>query len=71
MKIIRIEGKCSYDGCEFTATTIACGDSDHDMSTKHPGVALYCDIHAHEVANSSRSEFIADCPNCGCMFGVN
>ena len=31
----------------------------------------YCEKHALEVARSSSPEYVAQCPCCNCLFGVN
>ena len=67
--ITEITGKCAYEGCNKLATHIACG-RDWDK-TGHPNVACYCSHHANIVSDERSPEYIVDCPNCGCAFGVN
>jgi hypothetical protein len=68
--IIEIKGKCQYEGCNKNAKCIASGRSDYDGGG-HQEVGVYCIDHARIVADERNPEYIDDCPNCGCMFGVN
>ena len=64
--------KCSYEHCDTPATTIACGRAPYyDERGGHPKPARYCDTHSHIVADEDHPEYVSDCPNCGCRFGVN
>lgn len=67
--ITKIEGKCQYEGCSSLATHIAQGRMRDNNG--HPKVAVYCEDHAINVADELWPEYNVDCPNCGCMFGVN
>lgn len=62
--------KCTYKNCELPATGIAAGREELDKGSGHPNPALYCDSHADVVANEDWPEYVTDCPNCGCWFGV-
>lgn len=62
--------KCAYEECEAEATTLARG-RDCFEKKGHPGVAMYCDMHAGQVADEGNPEYLECCPNCGCVFGVN
>lgn len=33
--------------------------------------AYYCKEHAYKVVDNDQPEFIVNCPNCDCLFGVN
>ncbi len=67
--ITKIEGKCQWDECEQSATTIAAGRRGIDRDG-HP-LGLYCDAHADIVIDEGFPEYHDSCPNCGCRFGVN
>lgn len=72
--ITKIEGTCSYEGCEKEATHIGCGRNrfyDGDNTGRHPNPACYCETHANMVADEDSPEYTNDCPNCGCVHGVN
>jgi hypothetical protein len=75
MKIIVMPGdKCAFEDCDKPATEIACGRSyewDDDNTKGHAGVAVYCLDHARIVSDEHSPEYIENCPNCGCHFGVN
>ncbi len=68
--ITKIEGKCQYEDCDMDATYMAKGRSDHSGGG-HPTINVYCYTHATIVADEQNPEYIDNCPNCGCMFGVN
>lgn len=78
--ITEITGTCSFEGCTEPATHIAAGKRDHYSDTEHGEVeawkgheapACYCEAHATIVADEGSPEFHSDCPNCGCIHGVN
>jgi hypothetical protein len=70
--IVKVEGKCQYGDCDQDATDIACGRKDwHSGIAGHPEPAVYCNKHARDVAFENSPEYIEDCPNCGCKFGIN
>jgi hypothetical protein len=73
LRIEDIAGKpCQFEGCDRPATVIACGRETYgDPPLGHLEPAFYCDEHARTVANQNHPEYIEDCPNCGCVFGVN
>lgn len=55
---------CAYKGCDQEATQLATGDR------KDEAPAHYCEKHANKVSDTGSPEYIVDCPNCGCRFGV-
>lgn len=69
--ITEISGLCRWEGCEQTATHIACGRKRYDDDGGHPEPACYCKTHADVVADEGNPEYCDTCPNCDCMFGVN
>jgi hypothetical protein len=34
-------------------------------------IEFVCDLHAVIVADAESPEYVVDCPNCKCQFGVN
>ena len=66
MKIREIKGYCEFEGCEQIATRIARG-----RGTKGHELGCYCFTHANVVAAEHAPEYVAECPNCDCKFGVN
>jgi len=56
---------CAFEGCENVATEVVKG------RTGHPDIGAYCEAHAQEVEVEENPEYVVDCPNCGCRFGVN
>lgn len=73
MKVLKDDDKCSFEDCDAPATGIACGRSSsfRGRDNGHPDPAVYCDTHARMVADEDSPEYISDCPNCGCTYGVN
>ncbi len=70
--ITEIKGKCQFEGCEAIATHIACGRQyDRDAVKGHPTPGCYCEKHATAVADEHNPEYLDNCPNCGCLFGIN
>lgn len=64
MRVRELEGGCEYEGCTNKA--------DHVVYDREEEVVkCLCSIHEYEVADSQAPEYIVDCPNCGCKFGVN
>ena len=61
-------GKCDWKGCNKPATAIAAG-KPNDRNDE--SVGKYCEDHAETVAYASNPEYIVNCPNCDCRFGVN
>ncbi len=55
---------CSF-GCGHPATDVAKG-----RIPGHDKPAVYCVDDAISMARSHGSEYVVNCPNCGCMFGV-
>ena len=69
--ITSIEGRsCQYEGCTAPATQIACGRK-YLGAPGHPGPGVYCHAHAVVVAEEGRPEYQDNCPNCGCLYGIN
>jgi hypothetical protein len=65
------DATCHFEGCARPASHIAQGLPDWDDDPPAwPAPAAYCEPHAREVAGEGRSEYLVDCPNCGCLFGV-
>ena len=65
MRVLRKGQKCEYEDCNKPAVFLAKG------RTEHPSVGVYCTVHSMMVADEDWPEYTADCPNCGCGFGVN
>lgn len=59
--------KCAFEGCTADAEFLACGRGE----TGHPNPAPYCDTHGRMIADEDSPEYLNDCPNCGCLHGVN
>jgi hypothetical protein len=64
-----ITGICEYEGCDRDATAIASGRERYD-GKGHWAPGKFCDTHARLVEDEGRPECSAECPNCGCRFGV-
>jgi hypothetical protein len=62
---------CEFDGCGEPATDLAKGRRHFSGNPGHPRVGNYCTKHADVVADEGDPEYVVDCPNCGCQFGVN
>lgn len=58
---------CQYENCERTATHIAKGK----LKLKGHDLGCYCAEHAKLVSHEGNPEYFEECPNCGCLFGVN
>lgn len=56
--------KCKYPDCHKEGKNRA-------YSRKENQVDYYCDTHADEILSQGRPEYIQQCPDCGCKFGVN
>ena len=70
--ITEIKGKCQYEECDKEATHIASGRAKYwEPSEGNPEPGCYCSKHATDVSNEGHPEYDVDCPNCGCLFGVN
>lgn len=66
--ITEIKGLCQWGGgCTKPATKIACGNAYDDT----PTVRVYCEKHAKLIVDARYPEYVVDCPNCKCSFGVN
>lgn len=65
--------KCQFEGCEAEATQVACGRAANESygPAGHPRPNVYCDAHGYQVSDERSPEYIVECPNCGCGFGVN
>lgn len=68
--IIKAEGTCMYHNCELPATTLAC-EKINKWGDYRDEIGMFCEEHARKVADTRIPEYIVDCPNCGCIFGVN
>ena len=73
--LTEITGTCQYKDCDKPATIIATGqrsyNKDEPLKKGQYGIGCYCADHASEVADYNCPEYHANCPNCGCLFGVN
>lgn len=67
--IITITGCCQFKDCEKDATRIATG-REYFEGAGH-SLGCYCEKHASIVVEEGFPEYIEQCPNCGCRFGVN
>lgn len=58
--------ECQHTGCQEEATRTVQPVPYVD------GVGRYCDKHAEAILGEvrPRAEYVVDCPNCGCEFGV-
>ena len=54
---------CAKEGCSDYADVWAVG---RDRKARK-----YCEQHAEEISTEDRPEYVAECPKCGCLFGVN
>ena len=70
MKRINETSKCEYPGCEEKATTLAAYVEQRYMGSVLK-VGRFCAEHAELVAGHHSPEYVAECPNCQCHFGVN
>ena len=69
--IHKIKGLCQYKGCRKKAVEIASGRETYiENDPGHPTPALYCEDHAAIVSDEQFPEYIVECPNCQCKFGV-
>jgi hypothetical protein len=57
---------CAWPDCKEPATALAVGRNEG-----HREVKKYCDKHAKAIALEQTPEYVADCPHCGCVFGIN
>jgi hypothetical protein len=62
--ITSICATCQFEGCDKPAVVIACGCTAH----RKPG--CYCREHGMRVAEEGDPEYLATCPNCGCISGT-
>lgn len=67
MKNVRFDAArpCCVPGCPQDATLLAASGSGTDDADH------YCEAHGLAVAEGTQPEYIVDCPNCACRFGVN
>lgn len=64
--------KCDVEECFEMATVRAYKYVIPVPPDGDPGYAgRYCEKHALEAARSSSPEYVATCPCCSCLFGVN
>jgi hypothetical protein len=61
--LITITGECQFKDCEEDAT--------HMVAPSYSEIKLYCAPHTVAWEDQKEAEYIARCPNCYCMFGVN
>lgn len=54
--------KCNAPDCTAEGTVITEGPT---------GIAVYCEQHSDHIMGRRNPEYVANCPNCGCVFGVN
>lgn len=64
------ERTCQHEGCTERATHLAVG-RDYGDTKGHTVAAFYCRKHAYEIADEGFPEYHHECPNCGCIQGVN
>lgn len=64
--VVKLESdsKCEWPRCKEAGEVVAYGD-DFEQ------IWLLCRCHANLVLNAPGPEYVVDCPNCGCEFGVN
>ena len=55
---------CAWAECDKRGIHIA-----YDRDKGRP--LYYCDKHVIEAAENRSPEYVVNCPNCGCRFGVN
>lgn len=72
--IVAITGQCQWAGCSVPATKTAgtrryIDEDDPNASVLRLG--MFCDKHAVEVSAHGDPEYVEECPNCKCVFGVN
>lgn len=65
-----ISGKCHWPGCGQMAIEIATASRLYWRDTEG-AVGLYCADHGRDIASTDNPEYLVNCPNCGCHFGVN
>lgn len=59
--------ECKFHNCTNHATFIASGRTRQgDCVT-----GRFCSEHFPQVVAANHPEYVVDCPNCGCKFGVN
>lgn len=65
--------KCQWPGCQEDATHLAaaCQSRYKPIPKDVPQAGYFCYAHAHKVANDGAPEYHDECPNCGCIHGVN
>jgi hypothetical protein len=70
--IIEIKGKkCQYEDCDQDAEVVARGRKGWYGEKGHPEPNFYCLTHGRMVSDEGSPEYVASCPNCDCIFGVN
>jgi len=62
---IKKDKRCEYKGCRKLAKNI--------VYRRGYGLGVYCDKHAEILLDEEwiDAEYLVNCPNCGCGFGVN
>lgn len=74
--IVEIKGLCQWPDCREVATHIAAPNRytewDDDLNSREvqPPPGCYCLTHAEIIARDNFPEYVRDCPNCGCKFGI-
>ena len=58
---------CAYEFCGAPAADMAAVLDDNLRFTPK----MYCEYHAELVVNLTGPEYVANCPACGCRFGIN
>jgi hypothetical protein len=64
MKQLKKGTKCEWKGCRKNAIVLAWDNVDKVL-------LLCCEDHAYEAADRGHPEYVVNCPNCNCKFGVN
>jgi len=60
---------CAYEKCRKKGRYFGCGK--YLEGKGHPKPNYYCLKHFPKVINEGNPEYVANCPNCDCGFGVN
>lgn len=74
--ITAITGKCQFEGCDKDAACIACANDGtpeggpSDIPDQYRQPKCYCNKHGREVADLGCFEYVCECPNCHCSFGI-
>jgi len=60
--IKKLRKKCQWENCQEEATCIAANRNK---------IGCYCYKHGYNIAKEHKPEYLTECPNCDCIFGVN